>query len=117
MRHRRIQKIRYEDLKKMGVVLKRARFFLTCDGRYFGGKEHGPEKLRTLFTLEERSGLNLAAQQDIRWLSNDMLDMTIAGESRSQLESLVGSGMLDAGQIRAALGGGEKSQLSLFELG
>ena len=38
LRQRRIAAVRYEDLKKMGVVLKRARFFLTCSGKYYGDK-------------------------------------------------------------------------------
>ena len=84
MRQRRIQKVRYEDLKKMGVALKRARYFLTCDGRYYGGREQEPEKLRTLFALEELSALPSATA-------------------------------LDVSEIRRALGGGEKAQLSLFE--
>lgn len=31
---RRIQKLDFQDIKKMGVVLKRARFFITCKGKY-----------------------------------------------------------------------------------
>ena len=89
LRHRRIQKVQYDDLKKMGVVLKRARFFMTVDGKYYGGKEQGPEKLRALFALEERH-------------------TKVGG-----LETVVNG--LDAHAIHAALGGGEKPQLSLFE--
>lgn len=33
---RRFAKIRYEDLKKMGVALKRAKYFITIDGKHFG---------------------------------------------------------------------------------
>lgn len=33
MAARRYGKLRFEDLKKMGVVLKRALYFITCDGR------------------------------------------------------------------------------------
>lgn len=33
---RRAQKLRVEDLKKLGVVLKRAQHFITCSGRYAG---------------------------------------------------------------------------------
>ena len=28
-------KIQYNDLKKLGVVLKRAKYFILCDGKYF----------------------------------------------------------------------------------
>ena len=34
IRARRIQKLDFADIKKLGVVLKRARFFITCKGKY-----------------------------------------------------------------------------------
>jgi predicted DNA-binding helix-hairpin-helix protein len=30
----------------MGVVIKRAKFFLTCNGKYYGGKDVIPEYIR-----------------------------------------------------------------------
>lgn len=35
---RKLLTIKYEDLKKLGVVVKRARFFMLCDGKYYGEK-------------------------------------------------------------------------------
>ncbi|MCI8575887.1 MAG: putative DNA modification/repair radical SAM protein [Bacilli bacterium] len=32
---RRIFQLTFDDLKKMGVVLKRAKYFITCNGKYF----------------------------------------------------------------------------------
>jgi len=46
LRQRKIAAVKYEDLKKMGVVLKRARFFLTCSGKYYGGREIEPVYIR-----------------------------------------------------------------------
>ena len=46
VRQRKIAAVRYEDLKKMGVVLKRARYFLTCMGKYYGGKDLIPEYIK-----------------------------------------------------------------------
>lgn len=37
VRARRVAPLNYDDLKKMRVVLKRARYFITCNGRYYGG--------------------------------------------------------------------------------
>lgn len=34
---RRSTSLNYDSLKKLGVVLKRARYFITCQGKYFGG--------------------------------------------------------------------------------
>ncbi|WP_343336913.1 hypothetical protein TPELB_20400 [Terrisporobacter petrolearius] len=33
---RKVSNITFEDLKKIGVVLKRAQYFLTCNGKYYG---------------------------------------------------------------------------------
>lgn len=33
---RRFHSLGYDDLKKIGVVLKRARYFITCQGKYYG---------------------------------------------------------------------------------
>jgi putative DNA modification/repair radical SAM protein len=41
-RQRRVAAVKYDDLKKMGVALKRARFFITCSGKYYGGKDPDP---------------------------------------------------------------------------
>ena len=46
VRQRRIAAVKYEDLKKMGVVLKRARYFLTCAGKYYGGRDLKPEYIK-----------------------------------------------------------------------
>lgn len=37
-KQRRLMKVRFEDLKKMGVVVKRAKYFITCDGKFYGYK-------------------------------------------------------------------------------
>jgi len=37
VRARRVGPLTFEDLKRMRVVLKRARYFITCNGRYYGG--------------------------------------------------------------------------------
>ncbi|KAB2951271.1 putative DNA modification/repair radical SAM protein [Heliorestis acidaminivorans] len=33
---RRVRSIQFEDLTRIGVVLKRARYFITCNGQYYG---------------------------------------------------------------------------------
>lgn len=37
-KQRRLKKVHYEDLQKMGVVVKRAKYFITCDGKFYGYK-------------------------------------------------------------------------------
>lgn len=43
---RRFGPVTYEDLKKMGVVLKRARYFILCGGKYFGEIDIDSGKIR-----------------------------------------------------------------------
>jgi len=46
VRQRGVSAVSYDDLKKMGVVLKRAKHFLTCSGRYYGEKDITPVAIR-----------------------------------------------------------------------
>ena len=38
VKSRRLCNLSYDNLKKMGIVLKRARFFITCSGKFYGDK-------------------------------------------------------------------------------
>jgi len=46
VRQRRVAPITFDHLTKMGVVVKRARYFLTCQGRYYGGIPCQASRLR-----------------------------------------------------------------------
>ena len=35
IKSRKLFKIKFDDLKRMGIVLKRAKYFITCSGKYF----------------------------------------------------------------------------------
>lgn len=43
---RKFTKLDFNDLKKLGIVLKRAQHFITCNGKYFGVNTSNPEILR-----------------------------------------------------------------------
>lgn len=45
---RKLVPIQFDDLKKLGVVVKRARFFLMCNGKYFGEKDLEVNSLKKL---------------------------------------------------------------------
>ena len=51
---RRHATLRHEDLKKLGVVLKRARYFITCAGRMAPNAELPPDVLYISLTQQER---------------------------------------------------------------
>ncbi len=46
IKERKFFKLNYDNLKKMRVVLKRAKYFLTCDGRYHGGIDIKPDIIK-----------------------------------------------------------------------
>ena len=62
LRQRRLCSVQYDDLKKMGVVLKRAKHFLTCAGKYYGEGSFFPETIRRLM-LEGNDGQQLSLFQ------------------------------------------------------
>ena len=59
IRQRKIAAVSFDDLKKMGVVIKRAKYFLTCSGRYFGERSFDPETIRNAI-LQMEDGLQLS---------------------------------------------------------
>lgn len=53
---RRIASLEYADLKKLGVVLKRAQYFITCNTKYFGMVNMDETKIR--LALKPKFDLN-----------------------------------------------------------
>lgn len=51
---RRVHSLSIEDLKKIGVVLKRAIHFITCRGKYHSSLDLDPELLRSSLTTKQR---------------------------------------------------------------
>ena len=49
---RRYGPLTFDSLKRTGAVLKRARYFITCQGKYFGGRDFDPLRIHQLLTAE-----------------------------------------------------------------
>lgn len=49
---RRSSAIRYEHLAKMGIVLKRAKYFITCCGKYYGNIALRPDNIKNALIPE-----------------------------------------------------------------
>jgi putative DNA modification/repair radical SAM protein len=58
MRARRVQHLAVDDLKKIGVVMKRAQYFLTARGRFPGGNEMSEAGLRSVLAKKKPSHPN-----------------------------------------------------------
>lgn len=54
VRQRKLASIQFDDLKKIGVVVKRAKYFITCGGKYHGGPEIAPERIKNEVLVSER---------------------------------------------------------------
>lgn len=54
---RRAAHLRFEDLKKLGIVVKRAQYFLLCDGRAAPGLRFSPDSIVRQLKAIERSSL------------------------------------------------------------
>ena len=55
MEARQEARISYQNLKKMGPVLKRARYFITCQGKYWAGIPFQEKLIETRVREQERS--------------------------------------------------------------
>jgi putative DNA modification/repair radical SAM protein len=106
---RRIRAVRYEDLKKMGVVLKRARYFLTCSGKYYGGKNPEPVYIRDKV---RRESVPLIGETDIPGGAN-VIPHLIHDDGFANSDA--SSPLLDAKKIRASLSGADSGQISMFD--
>lgn len=106
VRHRRMTPVKYEDLKKMGVVVKRAKYFLTCGGRYFGNFDLAPDRLRGKLAAPTADGLFRLPEKQGEEVSPAAVNAVIEG---------VKTGSLSAEAVRKSLLPPEDEvQLSLF---
>ena len=63
IRARRSFELNHNDLKKLGVVLKRAKYFITCKGKYFDNiYQFNPGFIETNLIYQERSANNSTSQ-------------------------------------------------------
>ena len=109
LRARRVGKLDFPDLKKMGIVLKRAQYFITCKGKSVLGIQYNPESvLRGLLSDQswELAGppmeqLSLFEDIDVQGIiGNDFLTSgTGASGSGYDLAGNVKQPALEAGQL------------------
>ena len=74
---RRFTPLDYDDLKKMGIVLKRARHFITCRGKYYGERRLNTDTIRNNIILNsnnnKKKGISDENQLSIFSLFPDIL--------------------------------------------
>lgn len=80
MHARRYQKLTWDSLKKMRVVLKRAKYFITVGGKFYGNSEN-PSNIRNM--LKDNKQLLLTSDKGVQMTMFDNLPditSTISGE-------------------------------------
>ena len=59
IRARRAFLLNFDSLKKLGVVLKRAKYFITCNGKYFDKiSQFNKNLIETSLIFQERNSVN-----------------------------------------------------------
>lgn len=84
---RKFGALNFEDLRKLGIVLKRARYFITCNGKHYGIKSMDSSAIRNsiLFSLDNKSSREVGEQLSMFSIypqllpANDIIS-TITGE-------------------------------------
>lgn len=64
---RKVHFLSYEDVKKLGVVLKRAQYFITCRGKYFGDVAFSESLIK--YKLTPKVDMNLVENPTFEQLS------------------------------------------------
>jgi len=87
---RRLGRVNFDHLKKMGVVLKRARYFITCDGRTFAEQKINEYYIESNLLYEAaKTGYGLpngAPPQISMWDYTTLSDVSVGKASAVALE-------------------------------
>lgn len=82
---RRISNLDFFDLKKLGIVIKRAQYFITCNGKYFGAVSFDDEKIKKALT--PKIDLNLIENdfEQLSFFNNNITNILSPNESKRNL--------------------------------
>lgn len=81
VRARRGEKLTFDSLKRIGVVLKRAQYFITCVGKYREGVMITSKSLLTAL-LSDSAKIDLGRSKQLSMFDRDLLE---AGEIKAQV--------------------------------
>ena len=70
MMARRVHSLSFEDLKNIGVVLKRAKYFITCKGKYYGDVSFNDEKIRTSLLYMDKPKVDDENSEQVSFFDN-----------------------------------------------
>lgn len=67
---RKVHSLNFEDLKKLGIVLKRAQYFITCKGKYYGDVSFDDEKIRNRLLYMDKPTLDRQTSSQISFFDD-----------------------------------------------
>lgn len=67
---RKVHSLSFEDLKKIGVVLKRAKYFITCKGKYYGDVSFNDENIRTRLLYMDKPKIDDENSEQMSFFDN-----------------------------------------------
>ena len=85
---RRLAPLQFDDLKKLGIVLKRAQYFITCNTRYYGQVDIDEDKIRRILMPQTSNLLEESNPYEQLSLFNDDISSNIAS-SNCKTSSLI----------------------------
>lgn len=73
---RRVHKLDFDDLKKLRIVLKRARYFITCNGKYYGDTLFNNDSIKFNILKQEYSSKKLVHDNQISFFDSYHTDLS-----------------------------------------
>lgn len=67
---RKVHSLSFEDLKKIGVVLKRAKYFITCKGKYCGDVSFNDENIRARLLYMDKPKIDDENSEQMSFFDN-----------------------------------------------
>lgn len=67
---RKVHSLSFDDLKKIGVVLKRAKYFITCKGKYYGDVSFNDENIRTRLLYMDKPKIDDENSEQMSFFDN-----------------------------------------------
>ncbi len=67
---RRVHKLDFDDLKKLRIVLKRAKYFITCNGKYYGDIPFNDDSIKFNILKQEYSSKKLVLDNQISFFDS-----------------------------------------------
>ncbi|MBE6062991.1 MAG: putative DNA modification/repair radical SAM protein [Clostridium butyricum] len=83
---RRIHKVTFDDLKKLRVILKRAKYFITCCGKYYGAVSFNDESIKARLLLGNVNNKKMVNENQLSFFDSNNYE-TSTSESRMLLTS------------------------------